>query len=243
MIQIVLCEEDKKLAAQMEYFFQMNSTKISFTWIPTGEGLVEQVNNGAKYDIYIIGNMLQRFNGISVAKKLRDLGVTSDIMFISGVDYYFYDAFEVEAFRFMKKPIDWKAFRLCIQKMIDRIHRNHKYFYFKKDNTVHKIALSDILYFESCRRTINIITNHGIYSYYDRLDLVEQFIRERNCYFIRIHKSYLVNVEHISEYEYSKMHLVNEQSLPISENKRITIRNEYYNYIDGCICGTLRSKN
>ena len=237
MFHVVLCDEDKRLGAQMEYFFQMNSTKIEFEIVPTGEALLARVKEGTTYDIYFIGNMLKKLNGVQIAKELRQVGVSSDIVFISGIDCYYYDAFEVEAFRFIKKPIDWIVFREIVQLLLERINHNNKYFYFRQDNIIHKIALEDILYFESARRIINVITNHGSYSFYDRLDFVEEQIQLKNNNFLRIHKSYLVNASHISQYEYSKLYLVNEQALPISENKRIEIRNTFYNYIDGFVCG------
>ncbi len=237
MYNVVLCDDDKRIAAQMEYFFHASTSFITFQVVTTGERLLDLIREGHSYDIFIIGNMLKKNNGIMIAKELRNLGVQSDIIFISGIDCYFYDAFEVEAFRFIKKPLDWNVFKNCIQQVIERINKNNKYFFYKKENIIHKIAIDDIIYFESSRRMIDVVTVNETHSYYDRLDLVEKYIAQKNCGFMRIHKSYLVNSYHISQYEYSKLHLSNGESLPISENKRIQIRQVFLDYIDGFVCG------
>lgn len=237
MYNVVLCDDDKRIAAQMEYFFHASTSFIKFQVVSTGERLLELVREGQEFDIFVIGNMLKKNNGIMIAKELRGLGIRSDIIFISGIDCFFYDAFEVEAFRFIKKPLDWNVFKDSIQQVIERINKNNKYFFYKKENIIHKIAIDDILYFESSRRMIDVVTVHGTYTYYDRLDLVEAYISQKNCGFMRIHKSYLVNSYHITKYEYSKLHLSNGSFLPISENKRIQIRQIFLNYIDGFVCG------
>ncbi len=237
MYRIILCDDDKRLSAQMEYFFKMNSIKVDYESVTEGEELLKRVEENNQYDIFLIGNMLKRFNGIQIAKQLRSMGNRGEIIFISGIEGFFADAFEVEAFRFMKKPLDWKKFRNCIQLLIEKLNMNNKYFYYKRENVISKIPFDDILYFESSRRVINIVTKNGTYSYYDRLDAVEEYIRQKNCFFIRIHKSYLVNSLHITQYEYSKLYLINDEFLPISENKRVATKQLYMNYIDGFVCG------
>lgn len=238
MYQFALCDDDKRTVAQMEYFFKMNAENVEFKVYSTGDELLEAVENNTQFDVVIIGNMLRKFNGIQIAKKLRSMGVKSYIIFVSGIECFYYDAFEVEAFRFIKKPVDWKKFRTCIQSLLEKLNNNNKYFYYKKDNTIHKIHLSDIMYLESSRRVVNIVTQYETYSYYDRLDLVEAYIKQKNCTFLRIHKSYLVNSDYIEQYEYSKMKLTNGHMLPISENKRIAIRKEYMDIIEGYVCGS-----
>lgn len=237
MYRIILCDDDKRLSAQMEYFFKMNPIEICFEAVSDGEELLRLVREKNVYDVFIIGNMLKKFNGIQIAKKLREIGVNGEIIFVSGIDGFYLDAFEVDAFRFMKKPMDWGKFRNCMQLLFEKLNRNNKYFYYKKENVISKIPFDQILYFESSRRVINIVTTYGTFHYYDRLDAVEEYIKQKNCFFIRIHKSYLVNSLHITQYEYSKLYLINDEFLPISENKRTSTRQEYLNYIDGFVCG------
>ncbi len=237
MYRIALCDDDKRLMAQMDYFFKMNTDNVEFKPFIYGEDLLEAIYDGAQFDIIIIGNMLKKLNGIMVAKEIRRLGIKSYLIFISGIECFYYDAFEVEAFRFMKKPIDWKKFRICIQMIIEKLNDNNRFFFYKKDNIIYKLPIKDVLFFESCRRVINIVTENGTSSYYDRLDLVEEYIRNKNFTFLRIHKSYLVNSSKIEQYEYSKIRMPGGLELPISENKRNIVRNEYMEFIDNYVCG------
>lgn len=237
MYHIILCDDDKRLGAQMEYFFEMNPIEVCFEVVSEGEELLKRIRENNIYDVCIIGNMLKKLNGIQIAKKLRELGVSSEIIFVSGIDGFYLDAFEVGAYRFIKKPIEWSKFRMCMQSLFEKLNWNNKYFYYKKENVISKIPFDQILYFESSRRVINIVTTYGTFQYYDRLDAVQEYINQKNCCFIRIHKSYLVNSLHITQYEYSKLYLANDEFLPISENKRTSTRQQYLNYIDGFVCG------
>lgn len=240
MFHAVLYDTDKRIISQMDYFFKIHAKNFQLTIFSQEEDLIQSITNHNHYDLILIGIGLTNSNGIQIAKQIRNLEIDSHIVFISNLECYYYDAFEVEPFRFFKKPIDWKLFFNMLQVLQERLDNNNKYFYFKKENVIHKIRFDDILYFESRRRVVNVITCHDTFSYYDKLDSVEDYIREKNNYFIRIHKSFLVNSKHISQFEYTKVHLNNETTLPISENKRISIRDKYMDYIGGFVCG--RSK-
>ena len=47
-----------------------------------------------------------RINGIEVARKIRENDADAILIYISSYDNYFIELFEVEPFRFIKKPVD-----------------------------------------------------------------------------------------------------------------------------------------
>ncbi|BBF42061.1 two-component response regulator [Lachnospiraceae bacterium KM106-2] len=242
MYKVALYDTDKKIISQMEYFFKIHVTNFELNIFENGEELLESLKNSEYYELIILGiGLTSGNNGITLAQQIRQLDVDSNIVFISNLECYYYEAFEVEPLRFYKKPIDWKRFKGMLQVLTERLDKTNKYFFFKKENAIHKIRISDIIYFESQRRIINIVTKQGEFSYYDKLDSVEEYIKKRNNNFIRIHKSFFVNSYHITKFEYAKVHMDNDAILPISENKRIKIRDEFMEFIGGSVCGRSKS--
>ena len=81
--------------------------------------------------------------------------------------------------------------------------------------------VNDILYFASEGRRTFLFSNDGCDTFYKKLDDVEQLVENKSCQFLRIHKSYLVNVNYISSYSRNYVKLLNGERLRISN---------YYHY-------------
>lgn len=77
--------------------------------------------------------------------------------------------------------------------------------------------LSHILYFASEGRCVRLITKNGSDSFYGRLGELEESLSIKNCKFIRIHQSYLVNTKFIASYSHKSVTLLNGQILNISK--------------------------
>ena len=78
------------------------------------------------------------------------------------------------------------------------------------------VALDDVLYFNSEGRKIHLVTVNGSDSFYYKLDEVEQLLQNKKHHFARVHKSYLVNTDYITEYDKRTLTLETGQILNIS---------------------------
>ena len=78
------------------------------------------------------------------------------------------------------------------------------------------VPLDDILYFNSEGRKIHLVTTNGSDSFYYKLDEVEQLLQQKEHRFARVHKSYLVNTDYITEYDKRTLTLETGQILNIS---------------------------
>ena len=74
--------------------------------------------------------------------------------------------FEVEPFRFIKKPIKETEFEEVIDFAYERIIEEDAYFEYKYNKTVGKVLIRKIMYFESAGRIVNIHTEESTYRYY-----------------------------------------------------------------------------
>ena len=84
------------------------------------------------------------------------------------------------------------------------------------------ISNNDIIYFENSNREIKIIMTSGNDSFYGTFD--EITLRLSGQLFIQIHRSFLVNYNHVSIIRYSDVVMSNGVTLPISRAKRQEFR-------------------
>ena len=87
------------------------------------------------------------------------------------------------------------------------------------------VPLDDVLYFNSEGRVVHLVTRNGSDSFYHKLDEVEQLIQNKKHHFARIHKSYLVNTDYVTEYDKRTLTLETGQTLNIS-------RYDYYKEVN-----------
>jgi DNA-binding LytR/AlgR family response regulator len=93
---------------------------------------------------------------------------------------------------------------------------------YKNQGNSYRIMYKDILYFQSDGRKINIVMEKKIESFYGKLSEIEQMCPEG--LFLRIHKSYLINMCHAKEITYKWIKMINGDVLDISRSNRVAIR-------------------
>ena len=81
--------------------------------------------------------------------------------------------------------------------------------------TGYKIACREILYAESNKRQVKIVTGEKEYTVYMKMDQLEQQLPD---YFLRTHKSYLVNMNRIESFSGEEVVLKNGISISVSRS-------------------------
>lgn len=238
MIKIAICDDDKDLVARVENRLELlgreNLLSLSIDAFYSGESFEKTYCTGERYDIIYLDIEMAETNGIQVAKIIREKDKYAVIIYISSHEEYLIQLFEVEPFRFMKKPINYKIFDQYFKEANKKLQSGGSYFQydFKRNNI--KIPYSDILFFESRGRCIYIIQKDDkVDKFNGKLNLIEDKIIKSNISFLRIHQSYLVNFHYIKKICYSKVELYNGKILYISEDRQKSIREKYSQILKG----------
>lgn len=107
----------------------------------------------------------------------------------------------------------------CVCKAYDLISSDKNTFAYYHRPIYHSTPLNHILYFASEGRCIRMITRNGSDSFYGRLNELDESLHLKNCRFIRVHQSYLVNEKYIVSYDRKNVILATGQILPISKGE------------------------
>ncbi|ROR21356.1 LytTR family two component transcriptional regulator [Mobilisporobacter senegalensis] len=237
MLRIAICDDEITIVEQIRQHLEDIGNSINrqleIVEFYSGVRLVEATSKKGNFDIIFLDIEMDIMNGINTALKIRETDINVLLIYVSSHEGYYQQLFDVEPFRFIKKPINKKVFQDIFLKATQRLDMKVRDFHFQYNKSIIKIPLKDIMYFVSERRTINIHTEDKIYTYYDKLDSVEKSVKNDNIIFIRIHKSYLVNYQYIKQWEYTQVTLYNGYSIQISEERRKKIRKIYMELLGG----------
>ncbi|WP_298881564.1 LytTR family DNA-binding domain-containing protein [uncultured Polaribacter sp.] len=179
-------------------------------------------------------------NGFQLFEAFKKINF--QVIFITAYDKYAINAFKVSAVDYLLKPIDINLLKLSIKKVeklivnkklknkIDLLTENRKKIKkiaipYKSDYVI--IDVNDIACIEAERMYSNIKLHNGkTYTASKKLSYYEDILSNSEA-FIRIHRSWMVNTNHI--YSYSKkeknIKLTNNISIPVSKSYKEKFEN------------------
>ena len=235
MIQIAICDDDMTTTSQIEEYIRQIETKqhiqVQSRIFFDGKSFMQSVESGEVYDLIYLDVEMPLMKGLDVAKKLREMEISSLIIYISNYETYCESMIETEPFRFLRKPInDVDLFRKYFMSAYKKLENRNEYYTYSYKKIHHKINISDIMYFESNNRKICIHTNGNQENniFYGQLDKVEKELESKSCTFIRIHQSYLVNSTYINTVQHDAVILENKDELSISEKRQKEIQRKLF---------------
>lgn len=181
----------------------------------SGEELLQSEEN---FDIVFLDIMMDGLDGMKTAKRIRKKASCRLLVFISASREYVFDAYDVEAFWYLVKPVEtWKLKQVLKKAVLKTEAASPDFILVNKGRQKQKIFLRDILYFEIMGRLIDIHKTGGISDYYGKISILEEELREKG--FFRCHKSYLVHLKYVKGYNRQEAVLDNGEKIPISKRR------------------------
>jgi DNA-binding LytR/AlgR family response regulator len=176
-------------------------------------------------DLIFLDINMPKLSGMSFAKSLTK---PPQIIFITAYPQYAVEGFEVDAVDYLLKPFSTERFINAVNKAVEKIEsesRNtggneNKYFIVKSDKKLHRIAYSDISYFEAIGDFVKVFTSDGVLIASENLKDIETKLIAVD--FIRIHKTYLVPLAKL-QYIEGNQAKVGDQMLPIGLTYKVKL--------------------
>lgn len=245
-VQIALCDDETADIEKTEKLlsaYEQENSDLNFLiqrFEDTGE-LLNMVKSGSYapellfLDIYLPGERGENIPlGMEAARKLRDMGSETKIIFLTTSREHALEAFEVEASYYLVKPVSEDKLFSKLDKFLKETERERrKYILLKEKGKTIKMPLNDVLYCEAQgkRQCIymadgtELIQNLTIAKLYDMCSICQEFVR--------VGVSYIINLEHIDSLNAQEMQLDNGQKIYLPRGTYRCLREKYFEYYCG----------
>ena len=175
--------------------------------------LFETVRSGEEYDVIFLDIIMPGFDGISLAREIREINEDVIIVFITSKIEFMQTGYEVKAFRYLlKEQISHGLKRVWNDIETELAAKKDEYFVYEIERQICRRSYREILYFESNLRRVTLHTKNNAEIFYGKLDDIEKL----SPVFVRIHKSFLINKRHIRSISPDAVILSNGDILPVS---------------------------
>ncbi len=217
MIKFAICDDEpfmvKEISAQLsKYMKEKNITSYSVCCFTNGRALLD---SDLDFDLIFLDIQMERPNGMEAAKILRKRNNQSRLIFVTVLKECVFDAFEVEAYDYLLKPLDCDRFKRTVDRAIKALTREiDKSIVIQKGMSCDIIPLSQVIYCEVQGRKLYIHQSNGtIVDYYNKL---EDFERRVDGRFFKCHRSYLVNLDYVRGCKAGQVILAQGNVIPVS---------------------------
>jgi len=179
----------------------------------------ELLNSKESFDIIFLDIKMPEVSGMDLAKSLREQGKESIIIFITSAKEYVFEAYEVEAFQYLVKPVQTGKLKSVLEKAVKKLQgkTNQDFLMISSDRQTRKILLSDILYIESVGRIAKIHCTKGVMEIYGQIGVLENKLSDK--YFFRCHKCYLVNLDYVGTFDKTDITLESGEKIMLAKRR------------------------
>jgi len=169
------------------------------------------------YDLIFLDVIMPELNGFQTAEQVRQVDAQVNLVFVTNLRNYVQKGFEYNAKGYLYKDVDQNQIDSLLERLLsEQQHRwdNSYQVRLKNEHVNSFLDLTEILYFEIHNKDTYGITENDTFIFRKELGNVEEDLKNRG--FLRIHRSYLVNVNKIFKKFNNFVTLRNGTEIPIS---------------------------
>ncbi len=235
---IAICD-DSRIDAMLSKtliieYFKKRKLSCTVRLYVSGSELLKDVSDGKSFDIIFMDIYVGQELGIDLARQLRSEGYGNLLIFSTITDEYAVESYSVSASGYILKPYNMSRLEAVLDRVLEKYDAD--FMRVKVRNTYVNVPYSDIIYIESRNNRCILHTADEEYSLYMRLDEIEDSISDEGSRFLRCHRSYIVNMDHITAVD-EQFKLDNGESALIRSKSRTQIKRHYIEYEEGKTLG------
>ena len=250
--RFAVCDDEEAIRNLIAGWLSKSPYEADIKEYDSGEELIRDIDAGIKFDILFLDIAMGGTDGIDTA---RELGMIVEkngksmrasrplIIYVTGIPDRMGDAFGVKAYDYLLKPVSQPVFEGELRRAVEELSRldaqlvcetryedaqNEQYIVIQAGRDTLNLKYRDVIYVESNGRK-SIIHSEG--KSYDVYKQMSEFENELGKMFFRIHRGYLVNMQHIKGYSRTEVYMDNGESLIISKYKYGEFIKAYMNFL------------
>lgn len=220
MYDIAICDDDAVFAAdfqrQLAGALDKRGVQAGLTVFSQPEALLAAVESGKEYALLFLDVVFSRTEqGIRLAGTLRQKQCPAAVVFMSTYADFAVASYDVEALYYLTKPVDDEKLGAALDRFLRRDQPVR--LRFASAQGVFYVATTDVLYFEIYSHQIVVHKTDGTSdSCVGTLKELESHLPAGT--FVRPHRSYLVNLDHIYKIVRYRLRLTSGDEIPVSRN-------------------------
>lgn len=227
-INIAICDDNiifcTQLNGYIDRFSKENNTNCEVSAFSSGLELLCQYTD--EYKIIILDIEMKGLSGIETALEIRKKNQKVIIWFLTVSESYVMDGYRAEAYKYLIKPLTYEEFSKEFSDSISWMEEKYiSPIVVEYKNKTYNLDADDILFIEVYGHKLIYHLSEEAITTIDTLKNIEFELRKSN--FLRIHRSYLVNLKKVKTFNRNEVVMQNNEQIPISKYKEKEFKEAY----------------
>lgn len=226
---IAICDDDVAILQETQkivsnYMQDGDCTVVDFD---TPMDLLSFAKNN-DIDLVFMDIELGPKSGIEVVKELQIMQPDCQAVYYTNYIQYATDVYETNHCWYVLKGQLEQRLPDIIHKVEEKLNRKTEILIVRENGTNRIVEAQQIMYIERSYKVSYIHTVGGIVEAGEKLD--ELFAKLNPTYFVRCHKSFIVNFFFVKQYARMELQMKNGESIPISRQNIVSVRDAFLNW-------------
>ena len=233
MLKLAICDDSTEFlntSKQLLHNWSNRPCEFTVTCFSDGDSLLK-AHQLTPFDIIFLDVVMPMLNGIEVAREIRQQDNTAKIVFLTSSSEYAVDSYTVKASNYLLKPLNPDSFYRCLKELFDQLFTEEPSLFIKGLSKVHRVYYHEIEYVEAQNKRVAffladgrvLISGEPLYVYENKLAAAKEFFK---C-----HRSYILNLQQISNYTQKEVQMRSGFRIPISRNCHKDFETAYFSLI------------
>lgn len=223
------CYEDRqRIKGLIEEYSRKNGYRMEVAEYSSGVELCSDMKALKEYTMIFMDINMEQVNGLETARRIKD--IYPDILIILVTEFLSYavDGYRVKASRFLVKDDLEVTLRECMDELLEEQRQKCQKLSFAFVEGTIELEIQKIIYIETERHKNIFYTADAVYSLYKKLDEIEEELIPFG--FVRVHRSFLVNMRYIEKISSYLMQLTVGKEISVPKSRYPHVKREYAIY-------------
>ncbi|MCD8398530.1 MAG: LytTR family DNA-binding domain-containing protein [Lachnospiraceae bacterium] len=228
-MRIAVCDDNVREQEQMLRMLREYDPTQQPECFESGKDLLAAAAKEPPFDIVFLDIYMPGENGVETADSLRTLSAATGIVFVTTSVDHAVDAFSLNALHYLVKPVTIEGITEAFRRLSETRRKKRPVIALSSSNGSHTIFLDEVSYIQSVGHAKELhLTDDRVIRVWMPMEELEPKLGEN---FLKLNRSFLVNMEQIEQMLMDSCILRNGTRLDFARRERTAIRAAYDRYL------------
>lgn len=169
-----------------------------------------------RFTLYLLDVIMPGMDGLECAREIRRFDNVAEIVFLSTSPDFAYESYGVQALNYLLKPVEREKLFALLERLCLREQTPMEALTLKTGTTIIRVPYDQISYLEVIGKHVYFhLTDKTVREVVGALREYESLLLPRPE-FMRVHRSYIVNMFQVEELSPTGLHTFQGENLPVS---------------------------
>ena len=233
LVKIAIVEDETELHNYYQMMIETwgNARNIRFitTFVNSSEEYLFKYNKQNIFDIIFLDVCMKDMNGMELAHEIRKFDRNVQIVFITGKREYVFEGYEIDAVRYLIKPIEENELAKALDACIEKLGKSREdYLTIKYHGENLRLSRSEIIYVKVDGHYLQMRTIDEVYEWKESLK--EMMNKLDPVRFVMANRSAVVNLGFVSKITREECILENGETIPVSRGAYGLLNDAFMKY-------------